>query len=910
MADSRYIRIRGARQHNLKNIALDIPRDRLVVITGLSGSGKGLPPTVAIEQRGGSAGPRSTVATTTEIYDYLRLLFARIGRPYCWQCGAAIDRQDPSQIVDAVLGLPAGTRILVLAPLVHDQRGAHKDVFKRIQREGFVRVRVDGEPHDLRDLPPLNARRKHTIEVVVDRLVIRDSVRSRLAESVELALAIGDERVVIAVERATGRWEDLVFSARYACPRHPEVSLPDLSPSLFSFNSPQGACPTCHGLGRVPEFDPDLVVPDRSLPLSQGAIDAWRHGGRRLNQYYRRLLDEFCLRFHVAPDTPFENLPAEARRILLHGTTDEDAARFGYTFEGVLPNLDRRWRTTESEAVRHHLHRYLSEHPCTACGGSRLQPAALAVRIEGKNIAELCHLSIRQAEAFFRALQPAGEEAEIAAPILREIVERLSFMREVGVDYLTLDRASATLSGGEAQRIRLATQVGSGMVGVCYVLDEPTIGLHPRDTRRLIGSLRRLVEAGNTVLVVEHDDEVIRAADHFIELGPGAGASGGRIVAEGPVDSVLAEARTVTAQYLRGERAIPLPKKRRKVVLPAQSIEIKGAAEHNLKSIDVCIPLGAFVCVTGVSGSGKSTLINEVFLKALRRRLYRTRERPGRHEHLVGVSRVDKVIAIDQSPIGRTPRSNPCTYTGVFDLIRKLFAKTREARIRGYTAARFSFNVKGGRCEACRGQGTKRIEMHFLPDVYVPCDVCKGTRYSRETLEVHYRGKNIADVLRMRVDEAIAFFGNFDNIKQILLALDDVGLSYMTLGQPSTTLSGGEAQRVKLAAELARKPTGHTLYVLDEPTTGLHLADVHNLLRVLNRLVDKGHTVVVIEHNLEVVKTADWIIDLGPEGGEGGGRVVATGRPEEVAANPASYTGRFLKDRLRRTVAGTPAGDG
>jgi len=950
MNDSRFIRIRRACQHNLKNISVDIPRDRFVVITGLSGSGKsslafdtiyaegrrryvetlstyarqfleqmqkpevehidGLPPTVAIEQRTGLSSPRSTVATTTEIYDYLRLLFARIGEPHCWKCGRRIDRQDPSQIVDAVLTLPGDTRILVLAPVVHNQRGPHKELFKRIQREGFVRVRVDDALYELRDLPELNARRKHTVEIVVDRLVVKESIRPRLAESIELALLLGNERVLVAIQHARGRWKDQPYSTRYACPRHPEVALPELTPALFSFNSPQGACPVCNGLGHIPEFDPELVVPDASLPLSAGAIDAWHHAGRRLNQYYGKLLDEFCLHFHVSPDMPFKDLPVTQRDILLHGTTPETAAEFGYSFEGVLPNLKRRWKTTDSESVKHRLHRYLSEHPCEACGGTRLQPAALSVHVQGKSIDVLCRMSIREAEQFFHSLQPAGEQARVAGPIVREIAERLHFMNEVGVEYLSLNRASATLSGGEAQRIRLATQVGSGMVGVCYVLDEPTVGLHPRDTHRLIASLRRLTEAGNTILVVEHDEETIRMADHLIELGPGAGAAGGRIVAEGPVERVLAEAATPTARYLRREESIPLPKKRRKLAPESHSIEIKGAAEHNLKSIDVCIPLGAFVCVTGVSGSGKSTLVNEVFLKALRRRLTHARERPGLHDRIVGASRIDKVIEINQSPIGRTPRSNPCTYTGAFDLIRQLFAKTREARLRGYSASRFSFNVKGGRCESCLGQGTKRIEMHFLPDVYVECDVCKGTRYNRETLEVHYRGKSIADILAMRIEEAIVFFDSIDNIRQILLALDDVGLSYMTLGQASTTLSGGEAQRVKLAAELARKPVGHTLYILDEPTTGLHLADVHNMLRVLSRLVDKGHTVLVIEHNLEVIKTADWIIDLGPEGGDGGGQIVAAGRPEEIAAHEYSHTGRFLKNHLKPAPANVPVKGG
>ncbi len=938
MGESRYIKIRGARQHNLQNVSLDIPRDRLVVVTGLSGSGKsslafdtihaegrrkyvetlsayarqfleqmqkpevehieGLPPTIAIEQRGGSGSPRSTVATTTEIYDYLRLLFARVGEPHCWQCGRPIGRQDPSQIVDAVVRFKEGTRVVLLAPLVRGQRGEHAEVFTRVRREGYVRVRVDGTLYELRDVPRLSKRSKHTIDVVVDRLVIKRDVRTRLAESVALALALGDETVYVSEEQPRARWKDHLFSTRFACPRHPEAHMPTLTPGLFSFNSPQGACRTCSGLGNIPEFDPDLVVPDPSRTLADGAIDAWRHGGMRLNHFYRDLLHEFCLRFGVSPGVPFERLPAKPRSILMNGTTQEDEAKYGASFEGVLPNLKRRWETTESEAVKQRLHRYLSERPCEACGGSRLQPAPLAVRVAGRNIHELCRMPVEHAHEFLGGLSLSGERAAIAEPIVREIRQRLKFMMDVGVGYLTLDRASATLSGGEAQRIRLATQVGSGLVGVCYVLDEPTIGLHPRDSRQLVGTLRQMVDAGNSVLVVEHDEDTIRAADWLIDMGPGAGAHGGRVVAEGTVESVLRHPESLTAKYLRGEIAIPVPKSRRKAVLSSQSIEIKGAAENNLKKIDVRIPLGCMVAVTGVSGSGKSTLVNEVFLKAVRRKLYQSRERPGKHDQIVGLSRVDKVVQIDQSPIGRTPRSNPATYTGVFDLVRQLFAKTREAKIRGYSPSRFSFNVKGGRCEACQGQGTKRIEMHFLPDVYVTCDVCRGSRYNRETLEVRYRGRSIADVLDMRVDDAIAFFDSFAAIRQILLALDDVGLSYMAMGQPSTTLSGGEAQRVKLAAELARPATGHTLYVLDEPTTGLHFADVHNLLRVLNRLADKGNTILVIEHNLEVIKSADWIIDLGPEGGDRGGEVVAVGRPEEIADNPASYTGRFLKRRL------------
>jgi len=787
---------------------------------------------------------------------------------------------------------------MVLAPVVRGQKGEHAEVLRHVEKEGFVRVRIDGELHDIREIPRLDKKRKHDIDVVVDRLAVKPDVAARLAESVGLALRLGNETVFIAAEKDRNQWEDVVFSTRYACPLHPQANLSELSPRLFSFNSPHGACPTCGGLGNVQEFDPDLVVPDPTLSLANGAIEAWRHGGKRLNAIYSQLLSEFSLRFNVSPDVPFQNLPEEIRNVLMFGTTPETEQKYGAKFEGVLPNLQRRWNETESESVKQRLHAYLSERPCESCGGSRLRPETLAVRIDGTNIHDLVSMTIEQAHAFLAGLKFTGERHEIAEPIVREITQRLRFMIDVGVGYLSLSRPSVTLSGGEAQRIRLATQVGSALVGICYVLDEPTIGLHQRDSEKLIRTLRRLRDAGNTVLVVEHDEDTIRAADHVIDMGPGAGSHGGRIIAQGTVEEVTNHPNSITGKYLRGELGVALPDKRRKIY-PSNAIQILGAAENNLKHIDVRFPLGGLICVTGVSGSGKSTLVNEVFLKALRRRLYRSKERPGKHDRIIGASRVDKVVQIDQSPIGRSPRSNPVTYTGAFDLIRQLFAKTREAKIRGYSPSTFSFNVKGGRCEACQGQGTKRIEMHFLPDVYVECDVCKGTRYDRETLEVRYRGKSIADVLDMRVEEAIPFFSSFDNIHQILLALDNVGLGYMTLGQSSTTLSGGEAQRIKLAAELAKTPTGHTLYVLDEPTTGLHFADVDNLLRVLGRLVDKGHTVLVIEHNLEVIKMADWIIDLGPEGGDAGGRIVAEGPPEQIAANPASYTGQFLRSRLK-----------
>ncbi|HQA00761.1 MAG TPA: excinuclease ABC subunit UvrA, partial [Phycisphaerae bacterium] len=751
--DNRYIRVEGARQHNLQDISVFIPRDRLVVLTGLSGSGKsslafdtihaegqrmymetlsayarqfleqmakpdidhieGLPPTIAIEQRSGTTSPRSTVATTTEIYDYLRLLFARVGEPHCWICGRRIDKQAPSQIVDTVLAWPAGRRIMVLAPVVRGQKGEHAEVLRHVEKEGFVRVRIDGELHDIREIPRLDKKRKHDIDVVVDRLAVKPDVAARLAESVGLALRLGNETVFIAAEKDRNQWEDVVFSTRYACPLHPQANLSELSPRLFSFNSPHGACPTCGGLGNVQEFDPDLVVPDPTLSLANGAIEAWRHGGKRLNAIYSQLLSEFSLRFNVSPDVPFQNLPEEIRNVLMFGTTPETEQKYGAKFEGVLPNLQRRWNETESESVKQRLHAYLSERPCESCGGSRLRPETLAVRIDGTNIHDLVSMTIEQAHAFLAGLKFTGERHEIAEPIVREITQRLRFMIDVGVGYLSLSRPSVTLSGGEAQRIRLATQVGSALVGICYVLDEPTIGLHQRDSEKLIRTLRRLRDAGNTVLVVEHDEDTIRAADHVIDMGPGAGSHGGRIIAQGTVEEVTNHPNSITGKYLRGELGVALPDKRRKIY-PSNAIQILGAAENNLKHIDVRFPLGGLICVTGVSGSGKSTLVNEVFLKALRRRLYRSKERPGKHDRIIGASRVDKVVQIDQSPIGRSPRSNPVTYTGAFDLIRQLFAKTREAKIRGYSPSTFSFNVKGGRCEACQGQGTKRIEMHFL----------------------------------------------------------------------------------------------------------------------------------------------------------------------------------------------------
>ncbi len=943
-AEPREIVILGAKEHNLQNIDVRIPRDKLVVLTGLSGSGKsslafdtiyaegqrkyveslsayarqfleqlskpdvehieGLPPTVAIEQRSGSSNPRSTVATTTEIYDYLRLLFARVGSPHCWICGRSIASQTVSQMVDAIMTLPAGTRFMVLAPIIRGQKGQHVDALKHVQQEGFVRARVDGKVFDVKAVPELEKNRKHTIEVVVDRLVLRDTVKIRLSDSIETALKLANGLVVITHEPAGAEkpadvggnefanWTDWVFSATYACPQHPQANLEELSPRMFSFNSPYGACEACDGLGTILEFDPELIVPDQSLSLSNGAIDAWRHGGKRMNIWYNRQLRQFCRKNGISPTQPYADIPEDKRRLLMQGGDD---------WEGVLPNLTRRWKNTDSEFVKARLHAYLSEQPCTACKGARLRPASLAVTIGEKNIDDVTKLSISQALRYFDTLPLNAEQAQIAAAILKEIRHRLTFLADVGLDYITLNRTSATLSGGEAQRIRLATQVGSGLVGVCYVLDEPTIGLHQRDNARLIRTLMHLRDMGNTVLVVEHDEETIRCADQIIDMGPAAGRHGGRIVAQGDVQNICSVSESLTGRYLSGQLRIEPPCSRRDISLK-RSIEIRGCRENNLKNIDVRIPLGGLVCVTGVSGSGKSTLVNQTLLRALKRRMYASRERPGEYDKILGLSKVDKVIEIDQSPIGRTPRSNPATYTGVFDLIRQLFAKTREAKIRGYKPGRFSFNVKGGRCEACQGQGTKRIEMHFLPDVYVTCQECHGTRYNRETLEVRYKGKNIADVLAMRVEEALGFFESFPKIRQLVKALADVGLSYVELGQSSTTLSGGEAQRVKLAGELGKTATGHTLYVLDEPTTGLHFADIHNLLNVLNRLADMGNTILVIEHNLDVIKCADWIIDLGPEGGNAGGQILAEGTPENIAANDASYTGQFLSRHLAQAA--------
>ena len=947
------IAVRGAREHNLKNITVEIPRDRLVVLTGISGSGKsslafdtiyaegqrkyveslsayarqflglmekpdvdgidGLSPAVSIDQKGAPRNPRSTVGTVTEIYDYLRLLYARVGQPHCPQCGRSISRQTREQIVDRVLALDGGTRVQVLGPIVRGRKGEYRQLFDDLRRQGFARVRADGLIYDLSEEIPLDKNRKHSIEVVVDRLVVHADVRARLADSVETALKLGQGIAYVDVQR-DGEGADrsangdglMVFSQQFACPEC-GISLPEIEPRVFSFNSPYGACATCTGLGYRQELDEVLVL-DRGRSLLDGAVVPW---AASTSDYYQELLTSLAAHYKVDMKTPVRRLPKAFVEVLLHGSDEPLRVRYhnkwgalrAYEtrFEGVLRQLERRYKETDSEYVREEIERYMTSLPCPACRGTRLKPESLSVRVGGRTIAETTALDVRAASEFFAGLSLSERERLIAHQILKEIRSRLGFLVNVGLGYLTLDRTATTLSGGEAQRIRLATQIGSGLMGVLYVLDEPSVGLHQRDNRRLLDTLQGLRDLGNTILVVEHDEETIRTADWVVDIGPGAGAEGGHVVVAGPPAVVAKHPDSVTGQYLSGRRSIPIPKRRR--VGAGHALVIRGARQHNLKGVDVRVPLGMFVAVTGVSGSGKSTLIDEILYRALSSHLYGTRVRPGAHDRIEGLEHVDKVIEIDQSPIGRTPRSNPATYTKTFDLIRDLFAQTTEARVRGYGPGRFSFNVRGGRCEACEGDGIVRIEMHFLPDVYVPCEVCKGSRYNRETLEVTYRGRTVSGVLDLTVSEALAFFEAIPRIRRKLQTLEDVGLGYIKLGQPATTLSGGEAQRVKLAAELSRRDTGQTLYILDEPTVGLHFADVERLLGVLHRLVDVGNTVVVIEHNLDVIKTADWIIDLGPEGGEGGGEVVAEGPPEAVARAAPSHTGRFMRRVLGRAPA-------
>ncbi|HUT10498.1 MAG TPA: excinuclease ABC subunit UvrA [Thermoguttaceae bacterium] len=922
------IRIRGARTHNLRNIDLDIPRDRLVVVTGPSGSGKsslafdtlyaegqrqyieslsvyarqflhqmerpdvdlieGLQPTISVDQRAGGHNPRSTVATVTEIYDYLRLLFARLGEPVCYRCGEPIRQQTPEQILEDLLALAEGTRMMILAPLVRGRKGQHKDVLAAIRKAGFLRARVDGQIVDVEDPPELVRQKSHHIEAVVDRVVVREGVRSRLAESIRLAVRHSDGLVLTTYEDKTPQgsvWHDDLFSTQYACPNC-KISYEELEPRTFSFNSPYGACPQCEGLGAREAFDPDLVIPDGELSLSAGAVAAWKGATASVMRKLKGQLREFLSEAGFRWNTSLAQLKPKNRQQLLEGD--------GKQFPGVLALLEKEYATTTSESKRQRLETFRGEVICGECGGARLRAEARSVRIAGKAIHEITALSVSDARQFFAGLAFDEDEQPIAEPITHEIAARLTFLDSVGLEYLTLDRPAGTLSGGELQRVRLATGLGSGLVGVCYVLDEPTIGLHPRDNRRLIEALRNLQARGNTVVVVEHDEAIMRAADWLVDLGPGAGRHGGQIVTQGTPDEVARCTESLTGRYLAGAAKIPVPKQRRRTG-KTRSITIEGVATNNLKNVTVRVPLSALVCVTGVSGSGKSSLLNETLARALVRRLGGIAAKPGPYASLRGTSRIDKVVQIDQSPIGRTPRSNPATYTGVFDEVRKVFTNTRDARQRGYRAGRFSFNVKGGRCEACQGQGQQKIEMNFLPDLYVTCPVCEGQRFNRQTLEIRYRDRSIADVLEMRVDDAAAFFENFPAMARLIRSLQEVGLGYLTLGQPSTTLSGGEAQRVKLATELGRVDTGKTLYILDEPTTGLHFDDVRKLLTVLGRLVDLGNTVVVIEHNLDVIKTADWIIDLGPEGGEAGGQVVATGTPEEIARIEGNHTGRFLR---------------
>ena len=931
--------IKGAKEHNLKNVDLELPRNKFIVFTGLSGSGKsslafdtiyaegqrryveslsayarqflgqmekpnveyieGLSPAISIDQKTTSKNPRSTVGTVTEIYDYLRLLFARAGEVHCSVCGAKISQMTIQEIVDRMMEFPERTKLQILSPVVRGQKGTHKKLIENIKKEGFVRIRVNGENYEVTDEIDLSKNKKHNIEVVVDRIVIKDGIESRLTDSIETAVKLSDGLVIAQIIDG----EEILYSTKFACPEH-GVGIEELSPRMFSFNAPFGACETCNGLGESKEVDPDLVIPNKDLSIKQGAIAAWGSVGVNDDTYYSKMVQSLANHFGVSIETPVKDLPEEFVHELLYGTNNvmvqfiyesKYGGRREYQayFEGVIPNLERRYRETNSEYSRDKIEEYMAETPCPKCKGARLKKEVLSVLVDGKNIMEVTDFSVNELVEYIENINLSEKQKFIAHEILKEIRGRAIFLRDVGLDYLNLSRKAGTLSGGEAQRIRLATQIGSALVGVLYVLDEPSIGLHQRDNDRLIKTLRHLTDIGNTLIVVEHDEDTMRECDYIVDIGPGAGVHGGQIVAQGTLEEILDNPNSITGQYLSGKKEIQIPEITREG--NGNFIEIVKANENNLKNINVKFPLGKFTCITGVSGSGKSTLINDILYKGIASKINKLRDRPGKHKEIKGIENIDKIINIDQSPIGRTPRSNPATYTGVFDMIRDLFASTNEAKARGYQKGRFSFNIKGGRCEACKGDGIIKIEMHFLPDVYVPCEVCKGERYNRETLQVKYKDKTIADVLDMNVEEALKFFENIPNIKRKLETLMDVGLSYIKLGQPSTQLSGGEAQRIKLATELSKRPTGKTLYILDEPTTGLHMADVDKLIQVLQKLADTGNSIVVIEHNLDVIKTCDYIIDLGPEGGYKGGKIVATGTPEEVSKVEGSYTGKFLK---------------